>query len=68
MAKIQFRITAECGNRRCAIGAACGGMFIVNRGTIKKKSTSGREYTISQVVCPECKQWGKITKIEEVGA
>lgn len=55
-----FEIRANCDNRRCPAG-----VFIVERRKVVKRSTSGQEFTINQVVCPECRMWAKVTRIKE---
>ena len=42
------------------------GEFQVQRKTVRKKSTSGEIYTIENLVCPNCRCWAKVSKIEEV--
>ena len=59
-----FRVTAECPNARCVDDGS--GRFTVERRNIKKRSTHGQEYTISIVVCPICRMWAKVIRIEEV--
>ena len=54
-----FEVTAQC--KRCQPGE-----FFVQRKQVVKKNTEGRNYTISQVVCPGCRMWAEITKIERV--
>jgi len=55
-----FEVRAKCDNSRCSAG-----VFIVDRPQVTKKSTSGTDYTIKQVVCPECRMWATVTGIKE---
>jgi hypothetical protein len=40
--------------------------FRVRRGSVRRKSTSDQEYTVSRVVCPQCRMWADVQEIKEV--
>lgn len=42
--------------------------FSVRRGSVTKRSTSNQAYTISRVVCPQCRMWADVQEIKEVVA
>ena len=58
-----FRVTAFCRNPRCSTAE-----FSADRKHVVKTGTGGQSYTIENLVCPQCKAWGRINKIEEMTA
>lgn len=61
MRKPYYRVSARCTNSKCQQG-----FFAVERKQIVKTGTSGQQYTIERVVCPNCRQWQHITEIAKV--
>ncbi|ALC15632.1 hypothetical protein DSOUD_0845 [Desulfuromonas soudanensis] len=55
-----FKVTGRC-DTGCSVDT-----WQVDRKQVRKISTSGQEYTIDRLVCPQCNAWGYVTKIEEV--
>gem|GEM_PF-1219003 len=56
-----FEVTAVCDNERCATTEFKG-----QRKRVEKINTADGPYIIDHLVCPQCRSWGKITKIVEV--
>jgi len=59
----RYLVTAVCTNDRCQVDT-----FGASRRQIDKVGTSGQPSRIERLVCPSCRLWGYITKIEEVEA
>jgi len=59
MKRITHNVTAQCHKH---------GVFVVQRNNIRKESTSGKFYTIKNVVCRKCGSWADVLKIEEATA
>jgi hypothetical protein len=56
-----YRLTSRCRNDTCDVDT-----FITERKKVQYISTAGKLENTTRQVCPECKTWGHITKIEEV--
>ncbi|MBT0664745.1 hypothetical protein KI809_10580 [Geobacter pelophilus] len=59
-----YLVTASCRNNRCK---QFGKPFTKQRKTLRGMSTSGAFYDISQLACPECRNWSDISNREYVG-
>ena len=56
-----YHVTAKCKYAWCDTDE-----FTVDRKTVVKKSISEQPYTITSVVCPNCRTWAPIVRIKEV--
>lgn len=55
-----FVVTAVCNSRRCNSRT-----FTVERKKIMRRSTSGDDFLMQNIVCPECRMWADVQKIEK---
>lgn len=56
-----FRLTSRCRNESCSVD-----QFTTERKRVQYVSTTGRLETTVNQVCPTCRCWGTVIKIEEV--
>jgi hypothetical protein len=59
MKKPYYQITAICNTPTCR-----GRIFRAERKRVVRTSQSGAEYKTSRVVCPQCRMWADVTKID----
>jgi hypothetical protein len=60
---MRYRITAMCNSKKCK------GLEIISlKNKVRKVSTAEIEYVIKNIVCPRCRMWAEIKKIEEIKA
>mgnify|MGYP004702170631 CR=1 FL=1 len=56
-----YRIQAICTNPCCPVTE-----FTSARKRSTYTSTDGHEYPVQRIVCPECKCWGEVLRIEKI--
>lgn len=56
-----YILTSRCRNQNCPVDE-----FATQRKTVQYVSTSGRLETTVNQVCPTCRCWGTVIKIEAV--
>lgn len=56
-----YRLTAECGSRECRHRE-----FAVDRKSVHRVGTDGQAHETRNVVCPVCRMWADVKKIERV--
>jgi len=56
-----YRITSRCDNPRCSTDT-----FVTRRKKVHYVSTCGRLENTTRQVCPQCRTWGHVDRIEEV--
>ena len=61
MRKPYFKVSAQCRNTKCDMGE-----FTLPRKQIVRKGSNGRPYQTANLVCPRCRTWADVTRIEKV--
>lgn len=56
-----YKLTNRCTYEQCPVDE-----FVTERKQVQKVSEAGTLYTTTRQVCPKCRTWGTVIRIEEV--
>ncbi|MEW6670204.1 MAG: hypothetical protein AB1427_00790 [Thermodesulfobacteriota bacterium] len=59
MKKPFYLVTAQCSSPKCRHRE-----FTVERKQVVKINSAGQQYEINNIVCPVCRMWAYVTRIE----